>query len=138
MHNKLRICCFHESWFCSKSKHFKSPPSLQKKFKIHTKDKHIFLTSKWLPNLLHTGICCSSSMVLNYVIESVFDLLYFLVLEMLLKWKWSSFSKKGPYFWIICIKSSLIFYREKNWSFLKVVDHHILEELINLKLKCSF
>ena len=57
---------------------------------------------------------------------------------MVTEWNRSKFSKKLRYFWIICIGSNLVFYRKKNWSFLKVLDHQILEELINLKLKYSF
>ena len=51
---------------------------------------------------------------------------------------WSDFSKKRQYFWIICVESNLIFYRQKIWSFLKVLDYQILEELTNLRIKCSF
>ena len=58
------------------------------------------------------------------------------------KWLWSESGqisvKKGQYLRIIYIESNLIFCRKKNWSFHKVLDHQILEELINLKLKSSF
>ena len=52
--------------------------------------------------------------------------------------KWSNFSKKRQYFWMICVESNLTFCRKEIWSFLKVLDYQILEELINLRLKCSF
>ena len=46
--------------------------------------------------------------------------------------------KRRQYFWINCVESNLIFYIKKILSFLKVLDIQILEELINLRLKCSF
>ena len=55
-----------------------------------------------------------------------------------MKQKWSKFSKKRQYFLIICVKSNLFFCRKEIWSFLKVLDYQILEEVINLRLKCSF
>ena len=36
------------------------------------------------------------------------------------------------------VRSNLIFCRKEIWSFLKVLDYQILEELINLRVKCSF
>ena len=49
-----------------------------------------------------------------------------------------SVSKKRQYFLIICVESNLMFCRKEIWSFVKVPDYQILEELINLRLKCSF
>ena len=54
------------------------------------------------------------------------------------KRKWSNFSKKRQYFLFICVESNLTFCRKEIWSFLKVLDYQILEELINLRFKCSF
>ena len=43
-------------------------PLPPKKSKTHTKDKHIFLTNKWLLHLLHTGMSGGLFIVWNYVI----------------------------------------------------------------------
>ena len=32
--------------------------------------------------------------------------------KMTVKWKWSNFSKKRQYFWIVCVESNLIFCRK--------------------------
>ena len=57
------------------------------------------------------------------------------------KWlqsKWSNSSKKLQYFRTVQVESNLIFCIKNIWSVLKILDQQILEELINLKLKCSF
>ena len=57
------------------------------------------------------------------------------------KWlssKSGQISVKRQYFWIICVKSNLTFCRKEIWSFLKILDYWILEELINLRLKRGF
>ena len=45
--------------------------------------------------------------------------------------------KRGNIF-DLCVESTLTFCRKEIWSFLKVLDYQILEELINLRFKCSF
>ena len=37
--------------------------------------------------------------------------------------KWSNFSKKRQYFWIICVESNFTFCRKEIWSFLKVLGY---------------
>ena len=87
------------------------------------------------------------TLIMGLLAHSWFEIMEFsqiLVIPAFWHWKiaaqrkWSNFSKKRQYFWFICVEWNLTFCREEIWSFFKVLHYHILEELINVRLKCSY
>ena len=106
--------------------------------KIQT--EYVFSTNEWLLHTYFMGLLMHSWFEIMEF-SQIFIISAFWHWKLVVKQKWSKFSKKRQYFWIICVKSNLIFCmcRKEIWSFLKVLDYQqILEELINLRLKCSF
>ena len=129
----LHMKCFHGSCIYSKTARFESPGTIGNSLKIQT-----CFFNQWVASSTHLLWDCWC--IHDLKLWNLVSFLSFL-LSGTLKWLHSEsgqISVEREYFWIICTESNLIFYRKEIWSFLKVLHKQILEELINLRLKCSF
>ena len=103
------------------------------KSKTASKYKHVFQPMSYFYTL-----------IMGLLAHSWFEIMDFhqiLIIPAFWHWKmaawqkWSNFSKKWQYFWIIFVESNLTFCSKEIWSFLKFLDYQMSEELINLRFK---
>ena len=123
-----------DSAYTAKRQDFNPPGKIENCFTIQT-----CFFNQWLSDIY--------TLIMGLLAHSWFEIMEFsqiLIIpafwhwKIAVQWKWSNFSKKRQYFLFICVESNLTFCRKEIWSFLKVLDYQILDELINLRLECSF